>query len=232
MQKEYIKIQHIPALLWGKQSDRLYVAVHGDQSNKEDKVIALLAEEAVKKGFQVLSFDLPAHGERIGAEPQNAQIYIEELEQVMVYAKKQAKDIYLFANSIGAYFSLLAFSDEKLKQTLFLSPILDMGQLFEKMMLWAGVNPDQLQKQQVIATPFKTLYWAYYTYVKAHPIVMWDIPTAVLYGTLDNLTDMSVIKDFSSRFPVDLTIMEDSEHFFHTEKQLAFYQAWLQQMIS
>lgn len=31
--------------------------------NKEDTVIQILAEEALQKGYQVLSFDLPKHGE-------------------------------------------------------------------------------------------------------------------------------------------------------------------------
>lgn len=33
-------------------------------SNKEDEVIKILAENVISKGYQVLSFDLPEHGER------------------------------------------------------------------------------------------------------------------------------------------------------------------------
>ena len=33
-------------------------------SNKEDAVIQILAEEADRKGYQVLSFDLPERGEK------------------------------------------------------------------------------------------------------------------------------------------------------------------------
>lgn len=43
---------------------KIFIAVHGNMSNKEDAVIQILAEEADRKGYQVLSFDLPEHGER------------------------------------------------------------------------------------------------------------------------------------------------------------------------
>ena len=33
-------------------------------SNKEDEVIKLLVEKVTSRGYQVLSFDLPEHGER------------------------------------------------------------------------------------------------------------------------------------------------------------------------
>lgn len=61
-----IFIGEIPALLWGAPSSQLIVAVHGSGSHKGDEVIALLAREAVPKGYRVLSFDLPEHGDRQG----------------------------------------------------------------------------------------------------------------------------------------------------------------------
>lgn len=33
-------------------------------SIKDDEIIVMLAEEAIAKGYQVLSFDLPEHGDR------------------------------------------------------------------------------------------------------------------------------------------------------------------------
>ena len=68
MEKQYLWIEGIPAVLWGAASDKLFIAVHGDQSNKEDDVIAILAEEAANKGCQTLSFDLPEHGIRFSIQ--------------------------------------------------------------------------------------------------------------------------------------------------------------------
>ena len=64
MLKNNFKISNIPAVLWGDKSEKIFIAVHGNMSNKEDAVIQILAEEADRKGYQVLSFDLPEHGER------------------------------------------------------------------------------------------------------------------------------------------------------------------------
>ena len=55
-------IDNIPAVLWGEKSSKLIIAVHGNLSNKLDVPISLLAEVAVPRGYQVLSFDLPQHG--------------------------------------------------------------------------------------------------------------------------------------------------------------------------
>ncbi|MDQ0150269.1 putative alpha/beta-fold hydrolase [Eubacterium multiforme] len=64
MIKDRFNINNIPTVLWGEKSKKLFIAVHGNMSNKEDIVIQILAEEALQKGYQVLSFDLPEHGER------------------------------------------------------------------------------------------------------------------------------------------------------------------------
>ncbi|MDH6314271.1 fermentation-respiration switch protein FrsA (DUF1100 family) [Parabacteroides sp. PFB2-10] len=60
--QEKIKINNIPAILYGSASDKLYLYVHGKQSRKEEA--EHFANIAKKSGYQVLSFDLPEHGER------------------------------------------------------------------------------------------------------------------------------------------------------------------------
>ena len=59
MIKHIFKIENIPAILWGEKSDNLFIAVHGNMSNKADDAIVIFAEEATAAGYQVLSFDLP-----------------------------------------------------------------------------------------------------------------------------------------------------------------------------
>ena len=63
MKTERIKINDIPSIIWGEKSNKVFIAVHGNMSNKEDEIIKILAEKVVIKGYQVLSFDLPEHGE-------------------------------------------------------------------------------------------------------------------------------------------------------------------------
>ena len=36
MESQYVKIENIPAVLWGPAADKLFIAVHGDQFNKAD----------------------------------------------------------------------------------------------------------------------------------------------------------------------------------------------------
>lgn len=231
MERQYLSIEGISALLWGPASDRLFIAVHGDQSNKEDAVIAILAEEALAKGYQVLSFDLPEHGarkeEKTPCKPENC---IADLNTVLRYAQGCAEQISLFGCSIGAYFAMLAYRDERIAQALFLSPVVDMRRIIENIMTWFGVSAERLEMEQEIATPAKTLYWDYYQYVLAHP-VEWNKPTALLYGAQDSLCEFATIQEFAERVHGDMTILEGGEHFFHTEEQLSFFRQWLRHRI-
>lgn len=228
-----LTIEGIPALLWGEKSDKLMIAVHGNQSHKQDAPIALLAQEAAPLGYQVLSFDLPQHGDRQTEETLcKVQQCVYELGQVMEFARKQAEEISLFACSMGAYFSLLAYEAVPLRQSLFLSPVVDMKRLIDSMMLWFDVSKERLQREKEISTPIgQTLYWDYYCYVQEHPILKWLSPTAILYGAKDTLCERDEVASFAKRFGCDLTVMAEGEHYFHTPEQLDCYREWLKQRL-
>lgn len=227
MKKQHVTIGGIPAVLWGEAGEGLFIAVHGDQSHKEDDVISVFAAEAGKKGFQTLSFDLPEHGERTAENRLcNVQNAIADLAQVMDFARTISNKIGLFGCSLGAYFSMMAFRDEPIDQALFLSPVVDMKRIIENMMLWFHVSEERLEQEKEISTPIKTLYWDYYRYVVEHP-VEWNHPTSILYGGQDNLSEYDDVKGFAAQTHGDLTVLEEGEHFFHTEEQLAFFKDWL-----
>ena len=229
MEKQYLLIEGIPAVLWGAASDKLFIAVHGDQSNKEDDVIAILANEAEKAGYQTLSFDLPEHGDRKEENRLcNVQNCIEDLSRIMIYARTVSEDISLFGCSIGAYFSMMAYKNEPIRQALFLSPVVDMRRIIENMMLWFDVSKERLKQEKEVITPIKTLYWDYYQYVVRHP-VEWNKPTALFYGANDELCEYEYVNAFARRFHASMTVLEDSEHFFHTERQLDFLRKWLRE---
>lgn len=234
MQTTPISIGGIPALLWGEPTGRLIVAVHGSGSHKADQVISLLAQEAVPKGYQILSFDLPEHGDRQGQPTLcKVQTCLPELDQVMAYAQSLApQSIRLFGCSLGAYFSLLAYRDLPLEQALFLSPVVDMERLIQSMMGWFQVTPQRLEAEGEIPTPMgQTLYWDYYCYVREHPIDRWDVPTAILCGSRDSLCEPKVTAAFAERFHCDLQVLEGGEHYFHTPEQLDVYREWLSRCI-
>lgn len=224
-----LTIETIPALLWGEPSSRLIVAVHGNMSDKQDVPIGILAEEAFLRGYQVLSFDLPQHGDR-KTEPTlcKVQTCVAELEKVMDFAAQQAEHISLFACSMGAYFSLLAYKQCPIQQSLFLSPVVDMARIIENMMSWFQISAAELKAKQEIPTPIgQTLYWDYYSYVKANPIEHWQSPTSILYGKEDTLCERTVLDSFVKKFGCNLEVMEAGEHHFHTPEQLEGFRLWV-----
>ena len=226
---EKLTIKNIPAILWGDKSSKLIIAVHGKCASKIDNSIWILAEEAVQLGYQVLSFDLPQHGERVyETEPCMVQNCVKELGFVMEYAKQQAEEIYLFANSMGAYFSLLSYKDERIKHTWFLSPVVNMLAIIQSMMSQMDITEEQLREKGVIDHPMEPLYWEYYCYVKEHPILKWQSPTSILRGEYDTLCEYSVVSEFAKQFECTLEEQKGGEHWFHTAEQLAYYRKWLQ----
>jgi len=233
MIRHNLRIENIPAILWGEETSKIMVAVHGNMSNKADVPIVLLAEEAIASGYQVLSFDLPQHGDR-SEEPTLCKVQpcVHDLDTIMNYAWQDSKEVSLFACSVGAYFSLLAYRNVGLRQSLFLSPVVDMGRIIENMMNWFQVSKERLQEEQEIATSDgPTLYWDYYCYVRDNPVVRWNSLTAILYGNRDNLCEFEVVSAFADKFACELEVMEKGEHYFHTPEQLQVCREWLRKIL-
>lgn len=226
-------VEGIPAAVWGEPAPRVFVAVHGNLSHKADTVIRLLAETAAPKGWQVLSFDLPEHGDRPrGGPPCKASAAKTDLARVMAYAKSRWRETGLFACSMGAYFSLLTYQEEVFHQCLFLSPVVDMGRLIENMLRWSGFSPQRLEAAGELVTPAgQTLYWDDYRFIQAQPVARWAAPTDILSGENDDLCERDVLDAFVRRFGCRLQVMEQGEHWFHTPEQLAVYQAWLEKRL-
>ena len=234
MKIDRINISNIPSIIWGKKSNRVFIAVHGNMSNKEDDVIKILAEKVINRGYQLLSFDLPEHGARKDDTNYLCKVQncVKDLKQIIEYAKKNYQEINLWACSMGAYFSLLAYKDEDIKQCLFLSPVVNMKVIIDNMMLWSNTTEEKLKEKQEIKTDCgQTLYWDYYEYVKNNPITNWNKKTYILYGNKDNMQNEDIIKNFSNNFNCDLSILDGGENYFHTEEQLKFYKEWLSKVI-
>lgn len=234
MKKERIIINNIPSIIWGEKSNKVFIAVHGNMSNKEDKTIKILADIVTSKGYQLISFDLPEHGDRKNNKDYLCKVQncVNDLKQIIEYAKSNYNEINLWACSMGAYFSLLACRDENIKQCLFLSPVVNMKIIIDNMMIWSNVTENELEEKQEIKTDFgQTLYWDYYEYVKKNPIVSWNKKTYILYGNKDNMQSENIIKNFADNFNCKLSILENGEHYFHTKEQLEYYKKWLNNLV-
>ena len=151
----------------------------------------------------------------------------EEIRAAVVGLKSAYDHIYLIANSIGAFHSMNAGIDRFIGRAWFISPIVDMERLIRDMMGRAGVTEDELRARGVIPTDFgEDLSWAYYTYVRTHPL-RWDVPTEILCGSRDDLTSAETVSDFAKRHGARLNVMENGEHWFHTEEQLRYLDEWI-----
>lgn len=138
------------------------------------------------------------------------------------------ENITLIANSIGAYFSMVANCDEYISHAYFVSPIVDMEKLILNMIAWAGTTETELQEKKIIPVDFgDDLSWEYLQYARSNP-VKWNVSTDILYGSLDNLQELDTITTFANRINATLTVMEGGEHWFHTDEQIHFLNDWMQ----
>lgn len=125
MKCEYLQIFGIPAILWGKPSEKLFIYVHGKGSSKE--AAEELADTVSDYGFQTLSFDLPGCGVRANicsacvVEPCEAVYAVRDLKCVLEYAREICGDISLFVRD-NAEFCLEAFDGIEFERCIFVSP--------------------------------------------------------------------------------------------------------------
>lgn len=232
MEPKRFMLEHIPALLWGPSSDRAYLYLHGQGGSKE--YAAGFAALAVPAGWQVLSLDLPKHGERAGGKEALVPWHtVPEIQLAADWMQARYSRLALRADSLGAWFAMLALAERPLEQSLFVSPVLDMAALIEIMLGWAGVSETQLEEEGEIPTDFgQTLSWRYLCYAREHPITRWDSPTEILYAGGDHLVRRETVDAFAETFHCGLTVLEDGEHWFHTPAQLEFLDAWTKARLS
>lgn len=226
MKTERLQIQGIPAVIYGEASEKVWLYVHGKQSAKE--AAGRFAETVCARGWQVLSADLPEHGERSGGPvPLDPWHAVPELREIFAWASRRWGRRALRCTSLGTWFSLLALEGEPLERALFVSPVLDMELLILDMMQWAGISEESLEAAGELPTDLgETLSWEYLQYARTYKIEDWDTPTSILYAGGDTLIRREAVEYFARRFGAELTVMENGEHWFHTPEQVAFLRRW------
>ena len=112
-------------------------------------------------------------------------------------------DIILIANSIGAFFSMHAEIGGLVREAFFISPVVDLEKMF-------GIE----------------LMGSWLDFVRSHPLE-WDVPTHILFGRKDRLIPFETISEFVGKHDASLTVMENGEHWFHTEEQMQFLDDWI-----
>lgn len=224
MKLERFQIHTIPAVLYGEPAERGYLFLHGQMGRKEEA--EAFAQVVCSKRYQVLSIDLPSHGERQGREEELAPWTAEpDIRAALDWAGNHWKTVSFRANSIGAYFAMLAFDAPD--RALLVSPVLDMEGMILTMMDWAGVTEEQLHAQGKIVTSFgQILSWKYLCWVREHPVHDWTCPLRILYGSEDNMIPRRTVEEFVRQHNAKLTVIEGGEHWFHTSEQLDALRKW------
>ena len=217
---------HTPYLCYGQTSDQVSLFLHGQSGHKEEG--ERFAQIANPKGWQVVAIDLPQHGQRQGgAEPFLPWVVVPELEQVWQELQGRWKRIALRANSIGAWLAMLTLAGKPVDTCLFVSPVVDMENLIQTMMTWAGVTEERLEREREIPTDFgQTLSWDYLKYVRQHPVHALSAHTNILYGDQDNLVPQPVVECFARAEGAHLTVYPGGEHWFHTPEQMKVMGTW------
>jgi len=190
------------------------IYIHGKGGTKEEaKHYEVLFPE-----YKVFGFDYKSQ------TPWNAE---KEFTEYFRSIQKGFDSVTIIANSIGAFFTLVSLGREEIEKAYFISPIVNMEKLIMDMMKWTNVTECMLEKARSIETEFgETLSWEYLSWIRKHPI-KWNTPTRILYGQNDTLQSFETISSFSKEIGAELFIMENGEHWFHTEEQMAFLDKWI-----
>ena len=195
MIQQATQIGNVEALIIGEKTDKVFLFVHGYGGNKEEAVA--FAEGVIPLGYQVIGVDLPLM--------EMPEIVIALLTDVVQFLKKNYCSINVRANSIGCWFSMLAFQHEPIGKALFVSPLLDM-----KTFIDCSDHRDEV----------------YYEWVLSHPIEIWNPETFILRPQIDKVVVEKVYESFLSKHPCHVEIVENGEHWFHTPEQLETLKKW------
>jgi len=196
------------------QNRKLLFYVHGKGGSASEAEYY----KTVFDGFEVYGFDYKA------ANPWEAR---GEFQDKLKELHGSYSEIILVAGSIGAYFTMNAGVGEYFKKAYFISPIVNLERLIVDMISWAGTSESELEQKKIIPVDFgEDLSWDYLQYVRNNKIT-WNVPTEILYGSLDNLQSIETMNEFVSKSGANLTIMEGGEHWFHTDEQVSFLDNWI-----
>ena len=195
------------------------IYVHGKGGNAEE---ANHYKQFFDDNFEIIGFDYKS------LNPWDAKI--EFINYFNTIISKYNK-IYLIANSIGAYFSLISLTDMPIEKAMMISPIIDMESIILNMMKCENITEYKLMSEKEIETSFgESLSWEYLSYVRKNTI-HWDIPTNILFADNDNMTSVDTMTNFANKINANLTTMKDGEHWFHTDEQMNFLANWFKEII-
>ena len=225
---EELLLDGVPALRWGKPGGRAVVGVHGQFSNKRDPVMAQCGDVIASRGDQLITFDLPARGDRQDDKAFTPMDASPEVRAFARLARSQSIEVSLLANSIGAYFSLCDTPAGTFKHAWLVSPLLDLEYYIRDMMAEYSVTDEQLEAQTVIHTRRGVLDWPYLRFVEEHPVKL-DTPSWMIRGDQDEVVPLDTLSRFVGAPGVELVQVEGGQHFLGRPPHLDTVVAWFEE---
>lgn len=137
-------------------------------------------------------------------------------------------EVYIVANSIGAFYAFEYLSDFKIKKAFFISPIVSMFQNIVDLMTMYGITDKQFEKKKIIELDDGTvLSYDFYQHV-SNEDDHWKVPTEILYGAYDEVVYTGSMMEFLENHPLArLTVKSDAEHYFSSGEEKRFIQNWI-----
>ncbi len=210
MNTEYIDIGGIPAKLY-KVDDAVgtVLAVHGFAGSKESAAIEGLAALVCRRGLNVLTYDLPAHGVRTeSAEQLAAERCIGEMLAVERYiAEKLGGEMYAFATSFGGMCLLhrLEQAADSFKRIVLRVPAVNMAKSLVAItkMTDRGFSMEKAKEQGFVirmAKEYRIPYRFYEQLLQCHCLResgKWnDSRILTVYAECDELVDIKDTAEF------------------------------------
>lgn len=196
------KLEDTEIITWGIKKDKLIIAIHGLNSEKDNLFIKLVFPKAFVRGYQIISFDLPMHG--VNKNKFTYDNCFKLLNKIYDKYANEYKEIYLLSFDIGCFLSLLCYEKKTFKKCLFISPILDINYFKEK-----------VKRNDRVFNYLKNF--------KELDNINWLNNTYLLYGFKDTLQSYNIIESFTNKFTFQCYFSNNANHFFDTQESINDY---------
>ena len=197
--------------------DTCIIYIHGLYGN---------SEEASLYSFYSKKYDVIGLDYKDGNPWEVKEKLVKEYEMI----SSRYKEVYVIANSIGAFYTYNYLADFKIKTAFFISPFVSMKKMIEDVMKKHNVSLERLEKEKFVFLDDGEIL-SYDFYKSLCHKDNWNIKTHILYGEKDKMVDHQSIFDFVSNHNCSLTIMKNGEHYFHTPGQLKFIKKWINEYL-
>ena len=200
-----------------KKHESCFVYIHGLYGNSEEiNFYSFLANK-----YDVIGLDY---------EDGNPWEVKDKIIHEFSKISKRYKNVYLIANSIGAFYAYRYLSSFKIKKAFFISPLVNMRKIIDKMMKKNGITLEKFKNEKIIVLENgQTISFDFYQSLNNED--RWDVKTHILYGQKDKLVNHEEIINFASSHNCSLTILKNGNHYFHTPRQLKYIKKWIIEFI-